>query len=522
MIIMDVVMNNITGQECAQQITAYNKRFDDWVPIIFLSAMTSKHTIIDAINSGGDDYLTKPFNIELLGAKIKVMQRIANMRAKLMKLNEKLKTTSLTDSLTNIANREHFEQMLASLVKQSTESSLSFAVLFIDLDRFKTINDTLGHDIGDELLIQASQRIADQINPSDFLARLGGDEFAVLLHNIDTPSYAGDKAQQIITAVSQNYTLKGHNISITTSIGIACFPNAGKSREQLLKHADIAMYRAKTIGRNEYQFFSDELNHAYSKRLQLEQALSSAVHHDEFTLAFQPKYQLKPQCLTGFEILIRWHNSKLGTISPDVFIPIAEETGLIKPIGAWVIQHACKALSALQPKFKKKLHFAINISPIQLMESSVLDLLKKTIQHYDLQCEQIELEVTETAIMANTDAIEHALYDLHNMGIHIDIDDFGTGFSSLSHIKRLPVDGLKIDKEFVADIPCNDNDAAIVKSIIQFAKSLGLNVTAEGIESQAQVDYLIDNGCNQGQGFYLSKPLDFEQTLQLITKLQCD
>lgn len=517
-VLMDVVLSNISGHQCAQQITDYNQHSDDWVPIIFISAVSTKHSIIDAINAGGDDYLTKPVSNELLQAKIKVMERIATMRKRLIDANRALQSLSETDTLTGIANRSHFEMVLSKSIEACTNKNTELAVLFLDLDKFKTINDTLGHTIGDALLVQVANRINHEIRPCDFLARLGGDEFAVVLTQIKSLEFAGDLANRLIRTISQPFVVNQHNILVTTSIGIACYPKAGTRTDQLIKHADIAMYRAKALGRNIHQYFSEELNQSYAQRLQLEQALSLAISRNEFTLAFQPKYKLNPKSLTGFEILIRWQNPELGNVPPDTFIPIAEESGLIKPIGEWVIKHACKALSELQVEYNDKIHFAINVSPLQLMEDSMLDLLKSTINYYQLQTHQIEIEITETAIMANTNAIERALNDLHNMGIHIDIDDFGTGFSSLSHIKRLPIDGLKIDKEFVMDIPDDENDAAIVRSIIHFAKSLNLNITAEGVESQSQVEYLIQNGCDHGQGYFLGKPLNFNETLRLIQK----
>ena len=516
LIILDVVMDKLSGYECAKLITDYNKEKDDWVPIIFLSAIVDDTAIEQGINAGGDDYLTKPFNTSVLKAKIHAMSRIAEMRNKLLETNDKLEELSLTDTLTKLANRSHFEKMMTIITANAKRTNKMFALLFIDLDKFKDVNDTLGHHAGDDLLIQACKRIQNEVREADFIARLGGDEFAVILPEIDTADNAGHVANKIVKSLCLPFDILNNDVIISASIGIACFPDAGTDTETITKHADIAMYRAKAIGRNTYQYFTPELNAAHASKIEMEQALAKALDNEEFFLSLQPKYQLEPRELTGFEVLLRWNNPKYGAISPDNFIPLAEETGLINNIGDWVIEHACATLAEFQSHRKSNLTFAINISPIQITGSNLFKMFQDCMKKFNLQANQIELELTETAIMTYSKVTENALKQLHDIGMRIAIDDFGTGFSSLSHIKRLPIDGLKIDKDFVIDILTDENDAAIVKSIILLAKSLGLNIIAEGIETQEQLDFLLKNGCNHGQGFFFFKPLSIEDAKDLL------
>ncbi len=396
----------------------------------------------------------------------------------------------------------------------------SFALFFIDLDKFKNINDTLGHHAGDEVLRQASDRITDTLRKEDFVARLGGDEFAALLLNIGQPVNIGNIAQKIITELNKPFIIGDKDASISASIGIACYPEAGTDIDTLSKNADIAMYRAKSMGRSNYQYFTKELNEAHEHKIKIEQALAGAMEHNEINIVLQPKYQLKPLQLIGFEVLLRFDSKNLGKISPDIFIPIAEECGLINIIGNWVIEQACKTLYNIRQQFNYDLHFAINVSPSQLSSDESLLVLQKNINKYNISPNEIEIELTETAIMAYSEAAETALKSLRDRGIRIYIDDFGTGFSSLNHLKRLPIDGLKIDKSFVADIPDDKDGTALVRSIITLASSLGLGIVAEGIETAEQLKFLTDNDCIQGQGYHLGKPLSVEDSILLVKKSQ--
>ncbi|MDF1761519.1 MAG: EAL domain-containing protein [Coxiellaceae bacterium] len=516
LIILDVLMEKQSGYDCAKKITEYNFQKDDWVPIIFLSAILNDSAIEDGINAGGDDYLTKPLNTTILKSKIQAMERIARMRQKLLESTQKFEKLSLTDSLTSLPNRHYYEATIKQELANAERANKPLALLFLDLDKFKDINDTLGHHFGDLLLQQTAERIKNELRKGDYVSRLGGDEFSIILPNIKQPEDAAPVAEKINLVISKPFDLDGNEIQISSSIGIACYPEAGRDAETLTKHADIAMYRAKTLGRNTFQFFTSELNTAHSHKIEMERSLSKAISLNQLTLALQPKYQFSPKKIIGFEILLRWCHPKHGQISPDEFIPIAEETGFIIDIGEWVITHACEALDALSNYTNQELTFAINISPIQINKGSILALLEHEMQQHHLSPKQLEIEITETAIMAYSKTTEQALQHLHDFGIRIDIDDFGTGYSSLSHLKRLPIDGLKIDKGFVMDIPSDENDAAIIRAIISLAKGLDLDVIAEGVETEEQLQFLIDNGCNQGQGYYLSKPLSFDQAIELL------
>ncbi|MDF1654265.1 MAG: EAL domain-containing protein [Coxiellaceae bacterium] len=520
LIILDVVMDKLSGYECAQQLTAYNNEKDDWVPIIFLSAMIDDSAIVEGINAGGDDYLTKPFNTTILKAKINAMERIAKMRQKLLDSTDKFEKLSLTDSLTGLPNRNYYETTIQHELANAERTNTALALIFLDLDKFKDVNDTLGHHFGDLLLQQSAARILNELREGDYVSRLGGDEFSIILPNINSPDNAAAVAQKINQALAAPFDLEGNEAHISSSIGIACYPEAGHDAETLTKNADIAMYRSKALGRNTFQFFTSELNIAHSSKMEMEQSLNKAISNNELSLALQPKFQFSPQRVIGFEFLLRWDHPKNGQIPPDDFIPVAEETGLIVDIGEWVITHACEALAKLKTYTTQELTFAINISPIQISKGSIFTLLQKEMETHHLLPEQLEVEITETAIMAYSKSTEQALQHLHDFGVRIDIDDFGTGYSSLSHLKRLPIDGLKIDKGFVTDIPEDENDAAIVRAIISLAKDLDLNVIAEGVETEEQLQFLIQSGCNQGQGYYLSKPLDFDQAIQLLKQQQ--
>lgn len=513
-------MDKLSGYECATTLSEYNKSNDDWVPIIFLSAAVDDEAVQQGIESGGDDYLTKPINTTILKSKILAMERIATMRNKLLESNERFETLSLTDALTGLPNRKFYEQMINSVMANACRNHTIFALLFIDLDKFKNINDTLGHHLGDLLLQKVSVRIRHELRQGDHITRLGGDEFAIILPTIEGPDCASTVANKIIASLAESFDLEGNEVSISCSVGVACYPQAGEDAETLTKNADIAMYRAKSLGRNTFQFFTEELNLAHSNKVKMEQALATAVSNDELSLVLQPKYQFEPKKIIGFEALLRWHHPEYGPIPPDGFIPVAEETGLIIPIGEWVIEHACALLGKINEQYKDTLTFAINISPVQVNSNSMLSLLQKCMKENNLTPAQLEIEITETAIMAYSNDTEQALRELHDLGIRIDIDDFGTGYSSLSHLKQLPINGLKIDKSFVMDIPKDENDIAIVKGIISLAKSLGLNITAEGIETIDQLQFLLDNGCSQGQGYYLSKPIPLDEAIALLKKQQ--
>ncbi|PHQ79042.1 MAG: hypothetical protein COB66_07675 [Coxiella sp. (in: Bacteria)] len=517
LVILDVVMEKMSGYECAVALRSLESE-KYWVPIIFLSGNVDDAAIAQGIQAGGDDYLTKPVSEITLKAKIMAMERIAKMQNELLKAKQKLTMLSNSDTLTSIANRHCFDRMVHSTIAICKRNELNMALLFIDLDNFKIVNDTLGHHIGDLLLVQVTQRMQATMREGDFIARLGGDEFAIIAANTDTKYAPGNIAERLIILLQQPFSIEGHEVNVSASIGIAYYPEASFNPITLVKNADIAMYRAKESGRNNFQYFTPALNNEFVNRAKKERALRRALKEDEFFIQYQPKMDLKTMAVSGFEALIRWDPPDLSITPPDSFIPLAEETGLIKPIGYWVIETACQQIAKWIEMGYADVNVAINLSPVQLQDEQLADNIEASLAKYNVPASNIELEITETAILINTDHITNMLNKLHNMGITISIDDFGTGYSSLAHIKKLPIDTIKIDRDFVMDIIEDDDDAAIVKSIIALSHSLGLNVVAEGIETKQQLQFLLEHGCQQGQGFYMHKPLGVDEVTSLLKK----
>jgi len=411
------------------------------------------------------------------------------------------------DALTKLPNRVHFEERLEHILEVSRRNKSIIAVLFIDLDRFKIVNDTLGHHIGDGMLKTVAKRIQSVLRKSDTIARIGGDEFVVILETMETRSEAARVSEKIIAAVKRPMLVDSHNLNTTASIGIAIFPDDGETMHDIIKHADNAMYQAKKLGKDRYHYYVKQLSDDAHSRLQIEQALRHAIENDELELFYQPQYNLKSHKIVGIESLLRWHNKTLGTISPDQFIPIAEETGLIIKIGEFVFEEACRAFMELQEAGAAVDVVAINVSSVQFRQSDFLNSLKQIMKTVGISAHHIEIEITEGYIMEYTKSNLTVLDDLRALGLKIAIDDFGTGYSSMSYLKKLPIDSIKIDKSFIDEIASNHNDFEITKAIIALSSSLGYSVVAEGIETKEQEDALLDLDCDIGQGYYFSRPL---------------
>lgn len=516
LIILDVIMHGMDGFECAEQIRALDP--EDWVPIIFLSGAVDDENVARGINAGGDDYLTKPFSEVRLSAKIKAMQRIVNMRQKLFLTTEKLRTLSTIDPLTRINNRLQFDKIIKRKMKKAKEHGKLLALLFVDLDHFKLINDHLGHRVGDLLLKEVALRLAATIRSDDFIARMGGDEFAIIVGQIDTPEVAGRIANKIIQALSIPIKIAGNDIIISSSIGIAIYPFKDTDLKSFIQNADMAMYQAKALGRNNYQFYTEELHKKHQQNIFLESALKFSLEKQQLFLMYQPFFNLATREIVGMETLLRWNHPKLGMITPELFVPIAEETGLITSIGHWVLKTACENGILWHFNQFKEFKLTINLSSRQLLNKKLPHLIQEILMEANLPAHYLELELTETMLMSHMDASIHVLKEIHAMGVSISIDDFGTGYSSLALLRRLPIRALKIDKSFIHDVTSNTNDAIIVNSIISLGKNLGLTVIAEGIETEEQIRFLLDNGCSQGQGFYLSKPLTTEEVTEYLHK----
>ncbi|MEL6454816.1 MAG: EAL domain-containing protein [Cyanobacteria bacterium J06623_5] len=426
------------------------------------------------------------------------------------------RTRSARDQLTQLPDRMLFNQQLKRAIAQSIEADVMLGVAFLDLDRFKNINDTLGHAAGDCLLKQVAERLQSCLRGYDVVARWGGDEFTLLLSELRSPEEISLIAERILQRLAAPFRVQEEELFVTASLGIALAPYDGEDEQTLLRNADAAMYQAKARGRNNYQIYFEEINADARTQLNLETDLRKALHNQELFLCYQPQVNLKTGEWIGMEALIRWQHPTLGLISPTKFIPIAEETGLIEPIGQWVLQAACSQYAQWQQAGMPPLRLAVNLSAQQFHRSrlvrSVVRILEAT--HFDAR--HLELEVTESAAMQDVGFAISVLQKLSHVGIQIAMDDFGTGYSSLSVLKHFPLDTIKIDRSFVQDLVDNPNDAAIASTIIALAKGLNFKVLAEGIETAAQMSVLQDMGCDYAQGYWFSRPLTVQQIDELL------
>ncbi len=412
------------------------------------------------------------------------------------------------DALTGLPNRLLFnDRLMRALTQARREQYRQVAVLLLDLDRFKLINDTLGHSIGDALLKNVADRLRNCLRESDTVARQGGDEFTILLPHIDHPDHAVQVARKILDAMKPPVLLGGKELFISPSIGLSFFPDHGDDADWLIKKADIAMYRVKAEGRANFHIYSKELDAKSSQRLELESELNNALEHEEFILHYQPQIDLASGAVYGSEALIRWNHPSMGLIQPVDFIPLTEENGLIVPIGAWVMHAACRQAAAWNTDRQEPWLMAVNLSPRQFHREDVVKLVKKALEESGLPPEQLEMEITESLAMADVDYTIRTLHALKDLGVKLAIDDFGTGYSSLSYLKKMPVATLKIDRSFVHDITTDPDDSAIVSAVIGLAHSLDMGVIAEGVETEAQLRLLRELGCNSAQGYFFSPPL---------------
>ncbi len=422
------------------------------------------------------------------------------------------------DKLTGLPNRALFSQLLEQALAEAKYSKKQVAVLFIDLDRFKLINDSLSHDSGDMVLKQVARRLSEAQLKRNTIARFGGDEFVVLMRDCQIPTDAAEAAQRMLTAIAQPLLLEGQEYNLTASIGISAYPSDGENPQTILKNADIAMYRAKEHGKNNYQFYSSQMNLHSFERLVLERFLRHALDQDEFRVYYQPKVDLVSGCITGMEALLRWIHPAMGMISPTKFIPLAEETGLIVPIGAWVLKAASAQNKIWSAQGLPPLRVAVNLSARQFAQDDLHATILNVLEETGLAPELLELEITESVTMDNPEHAAALLRKLKALGIRLAIDDFGTGYSSLSYLKRFPIDNVKIDRSFIKDIPHDEDDVAITQAVIAMAHSLGLKVIAEGVESEEHVTFLRDHGCEQAQGYLFGAPMSAEEFTNLIIR----
>ena len=430
--------------------------------------------------------------------------------------DERIEYLASHDSLTNLPNREMFNGMLRRAIEAAERYQRRFALLFIDLDRFKVINDSLGHDAGDMLLVEIGGRLRRALRSSDVVARLGGDEFVVILEEAAERPEVEHVAGELLSVLSQPLQLSGHECHTTASIGIAMYPSDGTDMLTLTKNADMAMYLAKEDGKNGFRFFSREIKTQSIERLKLESALRRALERDQFTLHYQPKIEMASGQITGVEALLRWNHPELGSVSPAQFIPLAEETGVIVPIGRWVLKEACAQNMAWQRRGLRPVTMAVNLSPRQFADGHLLQDVDEALVASGMSPVLLQLEVTESMVMRNVSRAIKILDAIQSRGIRLAIDDFGTGYSSMSLMKQFPIDTIKIDRSFIRDLPVDSEDQAIAQAIISMGKALGMTVVAEGVETPEQQAFLRSHACDEMQGFLFSKPLPPRQMADLL------
>jgi diguanylate cyclase (GGDEF)-like protein len=492
-------------------------------PILALSAVSEQisrqgdYSLRAQVSPAADvGLLARTFN----GMLDRIQNRERELEAEInerKRIEIKLDRLAHFDPVTQLNNRHFFNERLEAVIARARKFDERTILMFIDLDNFKTVNDTLGHDIGDELLRLVSRRLAETLRFGDVLSRIGGDEFGIILENVSQGGVASMIAEKCLAKLADPIHIHGHDIHIGASIGISVYPDDATDMHALLKYADTAMYYAKNGGKNAWRMFTPSMRDDAHKRFKLDNNLRRALERNEFVLHYQPQVDLKSGDIVGVEALIRWVHPQLGMVSPSDFIPIAEDTGVIVPIGEWVLREACRDLKRWHEQ-GFPLHMAVNLSGRQLKESGLVAAVLATLREIGVEPRWLELELTESMLMdASTDILDR-LHALTDAGIQLAIDDFGTGYSSMSYLKTFPVRALKVDRSFVRGLPQNPEDAAITRAIIAMARSLRMEIVAEGIETQEQSDFLRANGCDKSQGYLYGRPCPAAQIGQMLTE----
>ncbi|WP_394754465.1 EAL domain-containing protein [Crenothrix sp.] len=526
-VLLDVMMPN--GMDGFATCTALRKLPNSQhIPVLMMTGLEDFDSINQAFEVGATDFITKPINIPLLNHRVRYMLRGSYTTLQLVESERRLHRMAYFDTLTELPNRQFFREYLQHMIALAQREKKKFAVLFLDLDGFKRINDTLGHHLGDLILQETGERLRKSLRASDVLirtgtteegislARLGGDEFTVLLSSLDRSESAATVAERIRINLAEPHLFDGNEIYITSSIGIAVFPDDGGSGEELLKNADMAMYYAKRAGGNIYQYFSSKMTEAALRRLNVENHLRKAIEHDELELYYQPLLDIALNKFCGVEVLLRWVNPELGRMSPAEFIPLAEESNLIINIGEWVLRQACKQACVWRHQGLTLNRMAVNISALQLRHKSFPSKVAIILAETGLPAHLLELEITESALVSDEDEILDVLLSLKQLGVHLAIDDFGTGYSSLSRLKNFPIDRLKIDQSFIRNLEQSVNNSAIAVAIMSMADSMHMQVTCEGVETDAQLAFLQENHCNEAQGYLLCHPLPLAQVEEFL------
>ncbi|GJL68007.1 MAG: hypothetical protein NPIRA06_06420 [Nitrospirales bacterium] len=478
------------------------------IPILILSGVEEEAQAIQAVKSGAQDYLIKG------QTSSSTLCRAIRYAMERQKATQRITQLAHYDHLTGLANRGLFYERLNCAVARCHRNDTAIALMFLDLDHFKDINDTLGHEYGDSLLKTVAERIKKCIREIDTGVRLGGDEFAVLLEQIVSIEDVAAVAHRILHLLAQPVIIKQHQLRVTGSLGITIYPWDSANPQELLSHADAAMYRAKAQGGNTYQFYTAGMKTAGLDGSTLEMELSRALAKEEFLLHYQPQMNICTKQVIGMEALLRWHHPYQGLIGPNHFIPQAEENGMIIPIGEWVLRSASKQAKYWEKQGFPAPHVAVNLSARQIHQGHLPELIQDILKHSHLDPENLKLELTETFLIHETEETIQTLREIRAMGVHLYIDDFGAGYASLRYLKSFPVDGIKLDQSLIQNLPYSTNDAAIVMAVISLAKTLGLQVIAEGVERQEQADFLEEHGCDAMQGFWIAPPLPANESAQ--------
>lgn len=525
-VLLDVHMPMLTGFEVCAEIRKHPKGKD--IPILMVTGADDVSSIENAYKYGATDFLPKPIRWPMVAHRVRYMLKGSETFNRLKENEKKMRNLAYFDSLTSLPNRQSFDESLEEYIRFAAQEQKKVCVMYIDLDNFKRINDTLGHDFGDKVLKRISEKICACLKGHDCVQntlksaadaevfRLGGDEFMVLLNDIESRNDMKEIAESLVTCVSELIVMDDYEVALTPSIGIAMFPSDGNGVTELKKHADVAMYHAKSMGRSCYRFYSESLNVNAMKFLQLEGCLRNALANNEFTLFYQPQVCLKQNKIISVEALIRWTSPEIGAVSPADFIPIAEDSGMINKIGEWVMRTACKQAKVWADEGLINFRVSVNLSSIQFKRASLVAMIKDALHDSELPASLLEIEITEGAIMNEVDHNIARLNEIREMGIEISIDDFGTGYSSLSYLKKFPINTLKIDRAFITNIDTEADDAAIVEAIIALARTLKLNVVAEGVETKQQLKVLTDFNCDVIQGFYFSKAVSAQEVSSLM------
>ena len=504
LILLDAVMPGIDGFTTCQQIKD-NGHAD--IPVMMITGLDDDASLERAYEVGASDYITKPIKWAVL------KHRVRSVVAKVV-AERKVELLAYRDSLTGLPNRLLFADRLEQSVIRAERGRTSMALMLVDIDDFKLVNDSFGHDAGDKLIKAVGKLISRSLRRADTIARLGGDEFAVIIENIDSPEDAISIADNLTTILEHNVRLDDQETYTSASIGISVYPDDGKDARSILKNADTAMFRAKENGRHCFQFYKPEMSVSAMERLDLENSLKAAFENDEFLIHYQPIININENEISGVEALLRWQHPDKGMIQPEDFVSVVEDSGLIIALGEWLISSVCKQLSLWQDAGLKGQNISINLAARQFQEQDLVALFTKAIAENNIEGSSLSVEVTECTLIDNLGGVETTLNKFREMGIKVMLDDFGTGYASLAYLKDFPVDVVKIDPEFVAGIPDNPNDAAVVDAIAGLTHGLKLDLLAEGVETENQLNRLKSIGCNYGQGYYWSKALpgdEYEQ-----------